>query len=73
MDSDLSTHVRHEIYRLRREIRDEEDRHKQAVRVLQAAIRGTQSSCPHKKKTLCLGTPYDPSYYTCDVCGKDDV
>lgn len=27
--------------------------------------------CQHKSKTLHMGSPYDPSYYSCDICGKE--
>ena len=58
---------------MKEKMRNLEEAHSLAMKRLRAVIETIRDECPHEKKRLCLGTPYDHSYYTCEICGKDDV
>jgi hypothetical protein len=41
------------------------------LRTIRQKIIDLQSVCPHNHKRYNMGSSYDPSYYTCEVCGKE--
>ena len=43
------------------------------IQKIKSQITQLQIQCDHSRKYFCMGTPYDKSYYRCEICGKDDV
>lgn len=63
--------VKSELSRIRAEYMEEVRRHRATIGDLENSEKVVQCLCPHSKRSTYMGTPYDPSGETCDICGKD--